>query len=166
MSSANSGYFVSASTSDDIFFQGMHLNMLLAKWGFRPPCGKFRKHFVESILTYHCIGIDYALVPKLYITDPGMIAVHGSILQWCHNECNGVSNHQPHDCLLNRLFRCRSRKTSKLRATGLCAGPAQRAGNTENVSIWWVSWRHDICISRLGTKRPVQNGCHFANGNG
>ena len=34
----------------------------------------------------------------------------------------GVSNHQPHDCLLNRLFRHRSKKTSKLRVTGLCEG--------------------------------------------
>ena len=32
----------------------------------------------------------------------------------------GVSNHQPHDCLLNRLFKRRSKKTSKLRVTGLC----------------------------------------------
>ena len=24
-------------------------------------------------------------------------------LQWCHNERNGVSNHQPHDCLLNHF---------------------------------------------------------------
>ena len=29
-------------------------------------------------------------------------------------------NHQPHDCLFNRLFRRRSKKTSKLRVTGLC----------------------------------------------
>ena len=43
-------------------------------------------------------------------------------LQWHHNGHNSVSNHQPHDCLLNRLFRCRSKKTSKLRVTGLCAG--------------------------------------------
>ena len=42
-------------------------------------------------------------------------------LQWRHNECDSVSNHQPHDCLLNRLFRRRSKKTSKLRVTGLCA---------------------------------------------
>ena len=28
---------------------------------------------------------------------------------------DGVSNHQPHDCLLNRLFGRRSKKTSKLR---------------------------------------------------
>ena len=31
-------------------------------------------------------------------------------LQWCHNGCDGVSNHQPHDCLLNRLFRRRLKK--------------------------------------------------------
>ena len=74
-------------------------------------------------------------------------------LQWRHNEHNGVSNHQPHDCLLKRLFRRRSKKTSKLRVTGLCEGippvtgefPAQRASNAEILSIWW---RHHVseCI--------------------
>ena len=55
-------------------------------------------------------------------------------LLWRHNGRDGVSNHQPHDCLLNRSFRRRTTKTSKLRVTGLCAGhspvtgefPAQR----------------------------------------
>ena len=64
-------------------------------------------------------------------------------LQWRHNELDGVSKHQPHDCLLNRLFRRRSKKTSKLRVTGLCAGnssgtgefPTQRASNAENVTF-------------------------------
>ena len=79
------------------------------------------------------------------------------LLQWRHNERDSVSNHQPHDCLLNQLFRRRSKKTSKLRVTGLCAGnspgtgefPAQMASSAENVSIWWR--HHDIrdiyCIS-------------------
>ena len=66
-----------------------------------------------------------------------------------HNGHDGVSNHQPHHCLLNRLFGCRSKKTSTLRVTGLCAGnspgagefPAQMASNAENVSIWW---RHHV----------------------
>ena len=66
-------------------------------------------------------------------------------LRWRHNGCDSVSNHQPHYCLLNRLFRRRSKKTSKLRVTGLCAGnspetgefPAQMASYAENVSIWW-----------------------------
>ena len=30
------------------------------------------------------------------------------------------NNHQTHDCLLNRLFRHRSKKSSKLRVTSLC----------------------------------------------
>ena len=70
--------------------------------------------------------------------------------QWRHNEHDGVSHHQPRDCLLNRLLRYRLKKTSKLRDTGLCVGNSpvtgefhtQRASNTENVSIWWR--RHDI----------------------
>ena len=41
-------------------------------------------------------------------------------LQWRHNDHDGVSNHQPRGCLLNRLFRRRSKKTSKFRVTSLC----------------------------------------------
>ena len=62
-------------------------------------------------------------------------------LRWLHNGHDSVSNHQPLGGLLNRLFRRRSKKTLKLRVTGLCAGtgefPAQMASNAENVSIWW-----------------------------
>ena len=43
-------------------------------------------------------------------------------LQWRHDEHDSVSNHQSHGCLLNRSFGRRSKKTSKLRVTGLCAG--------------------------------------------
>ena len=43
-------------------------------------------------------------------------------LQWRHNDHDSVSNHQPHGCLLNLLFRRRSKKISKLRATGLYVG--------------------------------------------
>ena len=68
-------------------------------------------------------------------------------LRWRHNGHDSVTNRQPYDCLLNRLFRYWSKKTSKLRLTGLCVGnspvtgefPAQMASNAENVSI---SWRH------------------------
>ena len=76
----------------------------------------------------------------------------GTTLQWRHNEHDSVSNHQPHDCLLNLLFGRRSKNTSKLHVTGLCAGnspgtgefPAQRASNAENVSIWWR--RHGVSL--------------------
>ena len=42
--------------------------------------------------------------------------------RWRLNGYDGVSNHQPCDCLLNRLFRRRSKKTSTLHVTGFCAG--------------------------------------------
>ena len=84
-----------------------------------------------------------------------LVCVHGGVGAWCsscytplrwrHNDHAGVSNHQPPGCLLNRLFRRKSKKTSKLRVTGLCAGnspgtgefSAQMASYAENVSIWW-----------------------------
>ena len=61
--------------------------------------------------------------------------------------------HQPHDCLLNRLCRRRSKKIPKLRVAGLCAGNspvtgefhAQMASNAENVSIW--RRRHGLFLS-------------------
>ena len=73
-------------------------------------------------------------------------------LKWRYNERDGVSYHQPHDCLLNRLFRRRSKKTSKLCVTGLCGGnspvtgefSARRASNAENISIWW---RHHVQVT-------------------
>ena len=77
-------------------------------------------------------------------------------LWWRPNGRDSDSNHQPHDCLLSRLFRRRSRKTPKLRVTGICAGnppgtgvfPAQMASDAENVLIWW---RHhgDWIVSKL-----------------
>ena len=81
-------------------------------------------------------------------------------LQWRHNRRDGVSNHQPHDCLLNRLFRRRSKKTSQHRVTGLCAGnspvtgeiPAQRASNGEKASIWWR--QYEIVTTRIMKYEP------------
>ena len=63
------------------------------------------------------------------------------------------------DCLLNRLLRHRSMKTSKIRITGLCEGnppvtggfPSQRASNAENVSIWW---RHHAMVE-IGVVRDI-----------
>ena len=73
-----------------------------------------------------------------------------------HNEGDGDSSHWRLDYLHNRLFRRRSKKTSKLRVTGLCEEnlpvtgefTAQRASNAENASIWWrhhdaaTNWQH------------------------
>ena len=69
-----------------------------------------------------------------------------------HNGRDGVSNKEPQDCLLKHLVGRGSKKTSKLRVTGLCAGnspgtgefPAQMASYAENVSI---GWRHHVSVS-------------------
>ena len=73
-------------------------------------------------------------------------------LRWRHNEHDGVSNHQPHDCLFNRLFKAEIKENIKaLRLwplwgefTGDRWIPAQRASNAENVSIWWR--HHGMCV--------------------
>ena len=99
--------------------------------------------------------------------------VGGSIyiaLQWRYNERDRVSNHQPHDCLLNRLFKRRSKKTSKLRTTSLCAGnspitgefPAQRAVTRKMFPFDDVIMRTAVVYS-LWPSRPSST---LAQGNG
>ena len=80
-----------------------------------------------------------------------------STLQWRHNGHDGVSNHQPHHCLLNLLSGRGSKKTSKVRVIRLCMGnssgtgefPTQMVSNAENASIWW---RH--------RERALLHTCH------
>ena len=90
----------------------------------------------QAISTYHADECDNTCKNNIIPVDP---------LQWRHIERDGVSNHQSMDCLLNSLFKRRSKKTSKLRVTGLCKGnssvtgefPSHRASNAKNISIWW-----------------------------
>ena len=68
-----------------------------------------------------------------------------------HNVRDGISNHQPHHCLLNPLFRRRSKKTLKLRVTGLCAGNSQVTN--EFPRKWPATWKmfpiDDVIMSVL-----------------
>ena len=73
--------------------------------------------------------VEYALSEELtdrpfwhILSNPFNRHEHVKTLQWRHIGRDRVSNHQPHDYLLNSLFKRRSKKTSKLRVTGLCAG--------------------------------------------
>ena len=94
------------------------------------------------------------------VVEPGGNKCHWLVsLQWRDNKRDGVSNNQRLDCLLKRLFRRRSKKTSKLRVTGLCGRnspvtgefPAQIARNTENVSI---SWRNHVSRVPRNASQP------------
>ena len=78
---------------------------------------KFRRHsfmsqiYILSSIMLHGIFNIYHLYPS------ETFALH-----WRHNDHDCVSNHQPYDCLLNRLFRRKSKRTSKLHVTGFCVG--------------------------------------------
>ena len=84
----------------------------------------------------------------------------------------GVSNHQPHDCLLDRLSRRRSKKKSKLRVTGLFARnspgpgefPALMASNAESVSIRWR--HHDKSDSELTRDSVLLEAFYMLTGTG
>ena len=122
-----------------------------------------QKSVFKDRATINMIGSDNGLTPNrgLYLNQS---------LQWRHN-------HQPHHCLLNRLFRRRSKKTSNLRVTGICAGnspgtgefPAKKASNAENVSIWWRHHGHrtgDFIFIKsrvaLNTLKECQIPCQLA----
>ena len=87
-------------------------------------------------------------------------------LHWRHDGRDGVSNHQLHDCLLNCLFRRRSKKISKIRVTGLCAGnspvtgkfPTRMASNAENGSIWWSHHVYRKWLCPMTHNISVQRG--------
>ena len=67
----------------------------------------WKQKFANSLCTCKCddvMEIDM-LLAKNIITNPLAFS-----LQWRHNGKCGVSNHQPYDCLLNCLFRRRSKK--------------------------------------------------------
>ena len=114
-------------------------------------------HILQDCFT----GTGAIVLPQCQLSNPEEYGWNWSIisttkqqsanpLRWRHNGRDSVSNYQPHECLLNRLFRRRSKKASKIRVTGLCVGnspgtgefPAQMASNAENVPIWW---RHHAC---------------------
>ena len=112
----------------------------------------------------------YKIIDELW-TRHFLVCSHGyvSSLHWRHNGRDGVSYHQPHDCVLNRLFRRRSTKTSNVCVTGLCAGnsplagefSAQMASDAENASIWW---RHHVVAYQGNAKQfPVMGISRFSS---
>ena len=74
-----------------------------------------------------------------------------------HNERDGVSNHQPHDCLLNRLFKAPIKENMKApRHWSLWGEFTVDGSNAENISIWWR--HHDLV-----TWYPKENLLHLCN---
>ena len=87
----------------------------------------------KQVLTYETGMFSLSTIRFIFTVDTALISAHmpspsdfsqsySDSWHWRHNDHSGVSNHQPHGCLLSCLFRRRSKKNSKLRVTGLCAG--------------------------------------------
>ena len=107
-------------------------------WVNNREAGDLRRqhgHYDVIVMRLHRDYMDSRMFDVVSVKQP----------QWRHNGRDSASNHQSSHCLLNSLFKRRSKKTPKLRVTGLCAGNspvtgeflAQMASNADNVSIWW-----------------------------
>ena len=149
----------SVTRSFDVFFD-LRLNKRLSKqsWGWwteTPPRPLWRHSDECVILHANRLNITTVFHRNFLSIMQTVVSIGTQTkLQWRQNEHNGVSNNRRLDCLLNRLFSPRLKKTSKPRVTGLrevnspVTGefPAQRASNAENVSIWW---RHHERITNV-----------------
>ena len=134
--------FISLS---DTFYIGS-LSNLHVVW-IEPLCKCACAAWVSSGRSQININVGRSIRAQIYNQPPISFISHrymGTLL-WRHIGGECVSNHQPHDCLLNRLFGHWWKKASKLRVTGLCAGnsPATGENNGENSGIGFVdpTWR-------------------------
>ena len=121
--------------------------------------GMLRQSRVRYLVSYHIYISD---IKRILIWFNTFGPEQNVSLQWRHNGRHSVSNHQPHDCFLNRLFRRRSKKTSKLCVTGLCAGNSPGPVNSphkwpvtrkmfpfDDVIMWYFADGIFKCIFRL-----------------
>ena len=125
----------------------------------RHNCHKVLVYMIHKICTwFHCV-LCVILRWSVKLFDWFIHLFQGcfSALQWRHNWRDSVSNHQPHHCLLSRLFGRRSKKTSKPRVTGHCAGNSPGTVNSPHkwtvmqkmfpfddvIMGHWVMWSQD-----------------------
>ena len=103
------------------------------------------------MLTYH--QWDHSILGHLK---------EGNSLHWRHNDHNGISNHQPRSCLLNCLFRRRSKKTSKLCITGLCVGNSPGPMNSPHKGpVTRKMFPFDDVIMFTGNAENINHGLLF-----
>ena len=100
------------------------------------------------------------VVQKTYLYMQCTHCITAVSLRWRRNGHDGVSNHQPHDCLLNRLFRRRSKKTPKLRVTGLCSGNSPGPVNSPHK---WTVTRKMFPFDDVIMSRSYFENNHFGN---
>ena len=126
----------------EMFFPSI-LGMSRIKLVISPDTGSLKR----VVIDYGGCIIQHINRKKVTQTPPILLIS----LQWRHNDHDGVSNHQTYGYLLNRLFKHRSKKTSKLRVTGLCVGNSP--GPVNSPHKWPVTRKmfpfDDVIMSRV-----------------
>ena len=113
--------------------------------------GVKRFHTQRNIVCYRFISHSSQVSPY-------HIKVIWFSLQWRHNVHDGVSNHQPHHCLLNRFSSADQRKHQSSASLAFVWGlhrwpvnsPCEWPVTRKNISIWW---RHHViymCVRVIG----------------
>ena len=149
---------------------------MLVEWvpGIQPILQKYQRWISKLNLCWYN--------PNLLANKCGTVILNGYAfkwwftLRWRQNGRNSVSNHQPGHCLLSLLFGRRSRKTSKLRVTGLCVGNSPGPVNSPHkgpvtrkmfpfddvIMITWFKFKlHETYL--IWTAYP-QGGSFYSNG--
>ena len=99
---------ISADISNSPRFTRMCLFNLFKPRQFLNFVRKSPRELRSRLLTRVHLMLFFSPVWDLIKFSPSL-----STLQWRHNERHGVSNHQPHDCLLNRLFKVQIKENIK-----------------------------------------------------
>ena len=103
------------------------------------------EHQLASQMTHHDMACYVKVLPLL----------------WRHNGRGSVSNHQPHYCLLNCLFRRRSKHQS---SASLAFVRGIHRGPVNSPHKWPVTWKmfpfDDVIMSIRYYSTMFQLGCH------
>ena len=117
----------------------------ICRWFCVPCLGERKWSVIDTNVYWHDFLYDSLLVASARMKQSWRIWVNPLMsLQWRHNECDGVSNHWRLEYLLYHLFRCRSKRASKLCAIGLCEGnpPVTSGFSSQRAHVmtspsWW-----------------------------
>ena len=100
--------------------------------------------------------------PLLLNIQDTLVIVFRRQLQWRHNEHDSVSNHQPHDCLLKRLFRQIKENIKAPRHWPLCGEFNGGRGFPRTNGQWRVKCFHLMTSSCNGAAgKGFNNLCYI-----
>ena len=100
---------------------------------------KYRRKMAIALSRHQCINPSGVETGTFKLAEDHGLWCPGSLspLRWHHNGRDSVSNHHPHDCLLNRLFRRRSKKHQS--SASLAFVPGIHRGPVNSPHKWPVT---------------------------